>query len=444
MKSITGAISLLFLGCFPALAYTNLRNNLYLSDGSVADTQNALKAVPTGSTVLIPNGSYTWSSPISINTDVNLKGESVGGVTITNNYDSGNLITVNSRTPFAVTISALKFIEGSRLTSRSGITLYVNRPILLHDSDFETNGHLLRSITWGCNGGVIWGCSFYSHDQDDGAIAFQNAAGSANGVSPDWSSSDTFGTLDVNGTRNTYVEDCTFTDIYLQALDFSDNSRTVVRHCRFNNSAIASHGLDTGPYGVRQWEVYNNEFIFSTSGTSPAGRSYPLPMDYWFFVRGGTGVFWGNKIPDMISQQWGTKSTLKLTVFNIRRPSAYIPCQTTWPAIHQVGQGYNQGLVVDPVYIWGNAGGRNYDNPGIIDWQPDQCGHGQFSEKYIKPNRDYFTGVAKPGYAEYAYPHPLRSSALSVPAPRSAISGASVTHGRNRIVHPTSHQSGKP
>jgi hypothetical protein len=404
------AILHLYLGCFSSWAFTKLPNGLYRSDGSAADTQRALQSAKRGSTVLIPNGSYTWSSPITIQTDVNLRGESIGGVTITNNYDAGSLMTVANSTPFAVSISSLRFVEGSGVTSRSGITLFVGKPILLHDSDFETNGHLLRSITWACNGGLIWACRFYSHDQDNGGIDFQNPTGNSGGVSVDWTTADTLGTGDVDGRRNTYVEDCTFRNIYLQALDFSDNSRAVVRHCTFDNSALSSHGLDTGPYGVRQWEVYKNTFMFSTSGKSPTGKNYPLPMDYWFFVRGGTGVFWGNNIPDMISQEWGTKSTLKMTVFNVRRASAYIPCQTRWPAIHQVGQGYDHGLVADPIYIWANMGGRNGDHPGIVDWEPDQCGHGQHSEEYIRQGRDYIVGSAKPGYAEYPYPHPLRRS----------------------------------
>jgi hypothetical protein len=30
-----------------------------------------------------------------------------------------------------------------------------------------------------------------------------------------------------------------------------------------------------------------------------------------------------------------------------------------------------------------------------------------FSANYIQLNRDYFNGIAKPGYTPYIYPHPL-------------------------------------
>jgi hypothetical protein len=264
-------------------------------------------------------------------------------------------------------------------------------------------------IRFETNGGVIWNWTFYDHDQNEEAITFQNSSGGANGVSPSWTTNDTMGMADTTGTANTYVENCTFDEMQLQALDLSDNSRVVIRHCTFNNSGFSSHGLDSGLYGARQWEVYNNTFIFSTSGKDKDGESFPLPLTWWFFCRGGTGVIFDNVMPDIVSQKWGTKSSILFTVYNIRRTSAYIPCQTQWQAIHQVGQGYNNGLVLDPVYIWGNTGGTNYNSPGITDWPSDQCGNGLLSANFIKEGRDYYVNTPKGGYAPYTYPHPLRA-----------------------------------
>jgi hypothetical protein len=233
------------------------------------------------------------------------------------------------------------------------------------------------------------------------------------------------GTADVNGTANTYVEDCSFKDLFLQAVDFDDNSRTVVRHCTFDNSAITSHGQDSSPAGARHWEVYDNTFTFTASG-----GNYPLNLNYFFYVRGGTGIIANNVIPHIGSQMWGQKSEISLTVYNIRRSSQFVPCQTSYPAARQIGQSYKNGVTVtDPVYIWGNTGSGNYNNPGIIDWQPDQCGQDQISANYIKQGRDYIIGSAKPGYAEYPYSHPLRRTASAAPAPRSPTSAATVTHG---------------
>jgi hypothetical protein len=100
-------------------------------------------------------------------------------------------------------------------------------------------------------------------------------------------------------------------------------------------------------------------------------------LNYWFYVRGGTGVITGNIIPDIKSQYWSDKAEISMTVQNISRIPNHIPCQTAYPAARQVGQtwvgtgGYrfptrgtcmdSAGLDgmhyrTDPIYIWGNTG----------------------------------------------------------------------------------------
>jgi hypothetical protein len=431
MKYFVGAILLTLLGSVSSPGYTKLSGDVYQSNGSETDTHAAIAAARPGNTVIIPNGSYTWSVPLTIDKPVNLRGESKGAVLIANDVAGKDLLTVAIPAALSGQISNLNFIQGDG--HGSGRHLVVYTPILLHDCYFETSGSVWRCIEWATNGGVIWNCSFYSHDQDKSGIAFANSTGSTHGTSGDWTKPDTMGTTDAKGIVNTYLEDCTFTDLYLQAIDFADNSRTVVRHCVFDNSAITSHGLDTGLCGTRQWEVYDNHFVFTTVGKTPAGGTYPLPLNYFFYVRGGTGVIADNVIPEIKSQQWGEKASILMTVFSVRRRSAYIPCQTSWPALHQVGQGYRNGLIADPVYIWGNTGGGNYDNPGINDWQPDDCGHGQLSADYIKTGRDYITGSARPDYAKFQYPHPLRSSFSSSSSTQRASDSPAPRPGRTHV-----------
>jgi hypothetical protein len=272
-------------------------------------------------------------------------------------------------------------------------------------------------IRFEVNGGVVWNWTFYDNDQNEEAITFKDPTGGASGVSPSWTTGDTMGTADVNGKANTYVEDCTFNEMMLQAMDLDDNSRVVIRHCTFNNSGMSSHGLDTSPYGMRQWELYNNTFVFSTSGTSRAGNAFPFNLNWWFFCRGGTGVIFNNVMPDISTEEWGAKDSTLFTVYNIRRLSSYIPPQTTWQALHQIGQGYSGGLTLDPVYIWANTGGTRSNNPGISDYQPDEVGLGLLSANFIKQGRDYYVNTAKPGYAAYPYPHPLRAGSAPVPTP---------------------------
>ena len=401
------ATTTLFLGCIPASAYTANSNGKISTNGSAADVQAAINAASAGSTILIPAGKFSWSSPVTVSTDVALQGAGLSKTTVACSGNNG-LLVISNPTPFACTLSGFAF-RGDAASGNTQIGILIYTPALLHDCSFVSNGGLLEMIRFAVNGGVIWNWTFYDNDQNEEAINFKNASGGANGISPDWTSDDTMGMVDSNGTTNTYVEDCTFNEMALQALDFDDNSRVVIRHCTFNNSGFSSHGLDSSPYGMRQWEVYDNTFIFSTSGRSMGGNPFPLNINWWFYCRGGTGVIFNNVMPDISSEQWGNKGSIVFTVFNIRRTSAYIGCQTTWQALHQVGQGYKGGLVLDPVYVWGNTGGTNYNTLNCNDWQPDQCGDGLTSSEFIKQNRDVYLETAKPGYTPYTYPHPLRN-----------------------------------
>jgi hypothetical protein len=413
------AITLAFLSIAigGARAYT-LSGSTYTTNGSQSDVQSAINAAPTGATVLIPAGSFSWSSPVTVSTNIALKGAGTSSTTLV----SGNngLLVISNPTPFASQVSGITF-NCTAATNAPQAGVDVKTPTLLHDCVFNANGGI-RMVLFEVNGSVLWNWTFYDNDKNDEAIGFKKAGDGPGGQSTDWSSNDTMGMSDKNGTANTYVENCTFNQMVVQALDLDDNSRVVIRYCTFNNSGFSSHGLDTSPYGMRQWEIYNNTFVFSKTGTDPAGNAYPLNINWWFYVRGGTGVIFNNVMPDISSQQWGNKASVSFTVFNIQRSSAYIPCQTKWQAIHQVGQGYSTsagGLFLDPVYMWGNTGGTNYNTLQLNDY-PDECGNGLKASQFIQLNRDVYIGTPKPGYTPYTYPHPLRTGGVqSTPTPNS-------------------------
>ena len=202
------------------------------------------------------------------------------------------------------------------------------------------------------------------------------------------------------------------------------------RRNAFDNTAIGSHGQETNPWGCRHWEVYNNTFTYTASGiTGPLDGSqpYPLNLNSWALIRGGTGVFTQNEFDQI---PWG-KSALQLAVFSINRSDS-IPCQTSYPAARQVGIGWNgvgpyswpsvpqdgTGYFSDPVYIWGNTGAGTSDPDYYVDldqYTPDDCGNGQVIATYLQEGRDYFVNTPRPNYAPYPYPHPLRVNALTNP-----------------------------
>lgn len=335
-----------------------------------------------------------------------------GKTVIRNEIPRGAAIELSPTPSGLVEISNLHFQAGDGNTWATNHLSILDRRggkgFRIHHSRFTTNGEIGRAIEVRTLGGLIDHCSF---DQgfdagpgngignDDQAVGFKAESAYAS-----WRTASTMGTLDIDGTANTYVEDCYFAGFWTQCLDFDDNSRTVVRHCVFNHSGCASHGADTSAAGNRHFELYDNEFLFRDAGADT------FNVTWWLFVRGGTGVITGNVLPDLRSQSWGDKAELNFTVMNLRRKAGRHPCwRSGWPVPHQIGQGHDgKKPVSEPVYIWGNSGGGE-EIPFLSDYEPNECGEGAAPvSEYLQPDRDFVVGEAKPGYVKFRYPHPLR------------------------------------
>lgn len=431
MIPMTGAVLLLLFWGASALAYTDLGNKVYQSNGSAVDTQAAINAAADGYTVQIPNGVYSWSTQVSLpGRAITLRGQSIGGVLIINDSSVDGVLNINKSTTGLVEVYGINFFPGTVDSAGAAGTLHhvavygPGQPVLLHDCTmWSTAGALVYCVVWGDNGGVIWNCTFDSLGNFAGGIQFKNPQDDT------WKTPSSMGASDSSGTLNTYVENCTFKTCYLGCTDFDDDTRVVVRYCLMQDSAHYSHGQDTSPWGARHWELYANTYTYTASGNgleTVNGRrfawTYPLPLQDWFTVRGGTGVIFNNSFTSIQFKN----TDIQLNVYSINRHSNNIPCQTSYPAPRQVGQswigagGYayanapvdGSGYTTDPIYVWGNSGSGASDQSFISlnQYTPDDCGNGQRIENYVQAGRDYITGTAKPGYRPYTYPHPLRTS----------------------------------
>jgi hypothetical protein len=298
--------------------------------------------------------------------------------------------------------------------------------VMIHDCSFNNANVFTYMVKCLANGIIFWSDVFIGGGTD--SITGIYFACDKYGPTSSWNTPDTYGTQDKTGLSNSYVENCTFYDAPTGCTNWDDNSRVVTRYCTISNATLGNHGQETSIYGVRQWEVYNNTFIYSSSGTGPSGASYPVNMNNWALIRGGSGVWYNNVMPAI-----PFKAGINLTVFSINRADS-IPCQTAYPAARQTGQGWSAastarygnpvvakdgiGAVTEGVYIWGNTG-TGISDPnfvGLNQYSPDDCGNGQRIETYLRQNRDYFIDVAKPGWTPYTYPHPLHA-AFAVGAP---------------------------
>src|SRR5438876_7932866 len=250
---------------------------------NVSDVQTAINSAKDGDTVIIPNGSCSWSSGISTAKQITIQGATVGGVTITDaDANAGdNLLSLTIGNSFHTNIAYLRVLPGTgkgSYISMNGTGL----PPLMHDMYFNLpNFQLQHAVSWAVAGGVIWNTTFESTDNIGGACGTQVGSDSGSIViksTLSWDAPSTMGTLDTNGDENLYIEDSTFSYVG-QVPDVDDNGRVVVRHSTISNtSGGLTHGT-TSATGGRQMEYYNNSFVYSNTNRN-ANR--------YFWGRAGT------------------------------------------------------------------------------------------------------------------------------------------------------------
>ena len=407
---ILGKILFILLAPVSMASAFTVSGSTYTTNGSASDVQAAVNAAPNGSKILIPDGSYTWSSQVNISNFVILQAQNMptwptpSNVNISHGGGSTYLISISASSAGNTTLAGINFLAGSGTNSQSWVGVQgTSQPVLMHDCTFNVpNFQLLHAVEWYSGNGVVWHCHFFCNSgQGSGSGCFYNM-----GNLP-WYGADTFGTQDSAGTTNFYLEDCIFDNLYNQALDFGDNARAVVRYNTLNNSQGLTHG-DTGLQGGRAIELYNNSFNY----TQVNGQW--VPMSRWFWWRAGTARVHDNNVQQIASGgYYSTASSWQFIDESLTRSGVGSPCQTegNYPGWHWPGTGGNgTSEIVDPVYIWNNSGG------GASSWSTNDqtgtdqnCSGGSTGNVFLL-NRDIFLSAPPGNYAPYTYPHPLRNA----------------------------------
>lgn len=181
--------------------------------------------------------------------------------------------------------------------------------------------------------------------------------------------------LDLGSAEAVFVEDSYFAD-NRHAIASNHGSRYVFRHNTVLTTArtrnfgmIDAHGAGhTGERGSRSYEIYANYLRVDTAAMQTADG---------IVIRGGDGVVFGNVMPWM--------------PYELRLRNEV--CSGTWPLHDQPRE----------VYVWNNTFTPRPDlyNTSAPVWVDAACA------SYIVEGRDYFR-QARPNYAPYPYPHPLR------------------------------------
>jgi hypothetical protein len=393
-----------------------------VTDTSYAAVSAAVAQASDGQKICVPAGSSSWDSTLTIDKAIRLEGAGIGQTVITDDDTQSYLIEITEAAAGSAKVSGFEFAVGTGPANPSPACFikvhYADggKPVLIAANKFslvsETN-----ALCFETNRGVISSNVFVG--TVEGGNCLNNAAAlrqKAAGLAASWTSPPTYGMDDANGDQNLYFETNTATDV-LEGVDVDDNARIVFRYNNWTDSVILHHGADTSGSGGRYSEIYNNVFAFDT--TVKCAPDLPTNVNAFIFNRGGTMLIHDNVIPPISSQAWGQKSEVSFIVENLRRNAGNYACWTGgYPSPHQPGWGYSTGGTqagtsgvfqdLEPIYLWNNTGGGNYDSPGVPDYSPNECGaSAPSSATYVQENREYYLDTPKPGYTPYTYPHPL-------------------------------------
>lgn len=437
IRAPSALLGLLLLGSGIAWSAT-----LTAATCATTDIQAQITAAASGDTVLIPNGTCTWSSTITLSgKGLILRGQSEAGVVITNTAVPG--IHVTEDTAVHTQIAYLTASGSGRLLDINPHSTPTDdgKAVLVHHLTL----HNTSGIRLLANRGVVYLNTITGESSLSGNLEFLQCVPDA--LTTSWTTPSSMGTNDTTGEMNVYVEDNVFTKVFNAAIDTDSNCRLVMRHNTFDNSALGSHGADTSLWGGRHFELYDNTFIFTNFGDCDGSQTLNIP--FFLFLRGGTGVITNNAgFADMTSCSWGAKPALNMTVMNLRRNAGPNPCWgqnssggAKYPAPRQIGRGYVTGAGTDgtgrttdsvgyvgdaePLYLWNQSPMPAHSLSDYPAGDAQACAgvptNYDQTSTYIVAGRDVIRdGTAKPGWTRYPYPHPL-IAALAGGTPASIV-----------------------
>jgi hypothetical protein len=362
---------------------------------SQAHVQLAINLAADGDVVLVPAGSATWATTVSVPSSkkITLKGAGMGA-TIIKGSPPGRFLAYRDKSGSRLT--GIQFIDCNVQLGGEGWRVdhcFLNRPSVWGE------GVLVVGETPGVHPtGLVDHCVFRN--------ARVNVYGSAEMLEESdsqhliWAQPFPSG----SGDHVVYVEDNEFTfTVFGNVIDANFAGRFVFRHNVVTDSYLEVHSVQENNRACQGWEIYENTF-----------RQVKREMWAAMFIRGGTGVVFNNTI----TGKWETGVALN----NVRDTTDCETCglcdgTSTWDentptgagyaCRDQIGRGrdtvpwtpgdsYNQPL--DPAYFWNNT--MNGSPASVQVHLPSTPPH-------IVLDRDYRVGVEKPSYTPYVYPHPL-------------------------------------
>lgn len=396
-----------------------------LADCAQSTVQSAINSSTDGDILVCPAGSWSWSNVDIINHNITLKGGGIG-VTIISITAAGGIEATTANTK-AFRITGFTFRSTGNFgidTGEAMMRIYGGKDWRIDHNEFQifADSKVGGSVFSG-NGiktqnnvaGLIDHNRFVNHPSQLTSGGCMHASVWPERGETSWD----LPSNQIGAATNTiFIEDNYFREAKNCAAHNSHavyggrGSIYVFRHNEVRNMMADSHGNET-VVGAREHEISNNRFIMES------GRGiYRL-----IFLRGGTGVVYGNTVEGPGTWSYGVSLTERRVTDDagVAHPELYrgvgaSTCCTSeegYPCVDQVGRGQsigsspNKTQISDPLYIWNNFGGTGSPDV-VVHTYPASNVCGGSVGSYIQSGRDYIASAStvKPGYTAYEYPHP--------------------------------------
>jgi hypothetical protein len=307
---------------------------------SVADVQTAVAAATDGDTVVIPGGSCTWMSAVTISKGITLDAQ---GAVVT--FGMGSGLTVSTDAVASAVVTGFTFNGGFK---DGGYPIVINTTNTPFNLAFRFYNNTLNddgsqgSITFigvtGFGPGLVDHNTFTTTAGADEVVHLlgsgtpMDASGWSNDVMP-------------GGPNMTFLENNVFVNdnpTYETSAEEAYYGAQLV--FRYNHLTFEGNDIHQGGLAGRWAEVYDN--TYEINGTAK-GLANPL-ADYWQF-RGGSGVVFDN----IASEAPCCQDPYPGAQFGPDCPGSSDVCTGAWPIPTQVGTGIHE-TTNSPIYVWNN------------------------------------------------------------------------------------------
>jgi len=385
-----------FLLCFSPFVVEIHADTHTAASCSYSDVSTAITAASTGDIVLVPSGSCTWKSMLTISTGITLQGAGKTSTVIIHDVDAPTInITLDNDVPIRITgIGIDKVGYGRRRNAIRYARGWSEKPAITKlriDHNRFTKGNqqlFIQGYIYGVidnNEFVDGNCSIRTYGDNNYAWTRTIEAGTANAL---------------------FIEDNTFsvTNALVTGADYtiyhSFGSRTVTRYNTVNYSSYTkgttaffdSHGNQSYYSGIQNYdfrgqpiiEVYNNNFNGCYVGKNS------------FTVRSGSLLIHDNSFTGVRVDGGNVMQFYEEEDYS----NIFRPLRTQWPAQDQITN----------TFLWNNTcnwsggvcSGGNITDISVL-WKSPDCigpgnplscctaaGVGTCDDVFIQKDRDYF------------------------------------------------------